>query len=110
MAVFFDAAMPFEQLRLHFKKKLFVTLEGTGRAYFRFYDPRALRALLATDNGDLANWLGDAAIARMLFEVPSRDMLACLSRRTQTGVSFGRMNGDYDTQIIELAHNESTAP
>lgn len=46
--VFFNAAVTMEALRNHFRRFVFVQLPDGRNVYFRFYDPRVLRAYLPT--------------------------------------------------------------
>ena len=47
-AVYVSSAKPFRELRQHFRQFLVVRTEERREFYFRFYDPRVLRALLPT--------------------------------------------------------------
>ena len=46
--IYLSSPQPFEEVRRHFRHFLFVTLEDGAEVYFRFYDPRVLRAFLPT--------------------------------------------------------------
>ncbi len=60
--LFVVAPASFADLRKHFRHFLMVELEGAGMKYFRFYDPRALRAFLPTcDLGQAREFFGPVA-------------------------------------------------
>lgn len=46
--VFMNAVVPMETLRNHFRRFVYVQLPDGRTVYFRFYDPRVLRAYLPT--------------------------------------------------------------
>jgi hypothetical protein len=57
---FFGSTHPPEAVHTHLRKFLFVELPDQRRAYFRFYDPRVMRAYLPTCTGqELDNLLRD---------------------------------------------------
>lgn len=60
--VFFSSRAPFEELRNHFRRYLIVRDEGGQEFYFRFYDPRVLRAFFAVaSDGERAEFCGPVA-------------------------------------------------
>jgi hypothetical protein len=57
---YFGSSQPPESVHTHLRKFLFVELADRRKAYFRFYDPRVMRAYLPTCNGqELDHWLRD---------------------------------------------------
>lgn len=61
--VYLTCAKPFDEVRKHFRHFLLVKLEGQEEdVYFRFYDPRVLRAYLPTcDHFDVKEFYGPVA-------------------------------------------------
>lgn len=57
--VFLTSAKPFADIRKHFRHFLLVQTEDGKEVYFRFYDPRVLRAFLPScDREELAQFFG----------------------------------------------------
>lgn len=57
--VFATSSRPFAEVRSHFRRFLLVQMEDGKEAYFRFYDPRVLRAFLpACTREELAEFFG----------------------------------------------------
>ncbi len=71
--VFLTCPLPFPEVRKHLRRFLTVKLPNGRPAYFRFYDPRVLRAFLPTLNAqETTEFFGPIACYLMEDESPQR--------------------------------------
>ncbi len=83
--VFVSSASSFEDVRHHFRKFLFVLNSAHQQFYFRFYDPRILRAFLPTCSTDqLEEFFGP--ITEFILEGDEPNELCSLSL-TESGLA-----------------------
>ena len=91
-ASYFTSGSTFEQLRHHFRKFLFVNrdgnVNGSGEAYFRFYDPRVLRIFLPTCNsaevveffGPVDTWILESNLPAQFVSLSQQHGVLSISR------------------------------